>query len=157
MAGVTAENAVEKAKDALVRELLAATGFLQMAPDGTGDEVPDQKLARNQTIAEAMKIVSTSIMGLSVGCAQCHDHRYDPISQADYYRMRAVFDPAMDWKNWRRPNERLVSLYTAEDRKKAEAIEAEEKKIDEAAEKMRKDFLEEVFKKELAKLPEDIR
>lgn len=157
LAGVTAENAVEKARDERVQELLAATGFLQMAPDGTGDEVPDQQLARNQTVAEMMKIVSTSIMGLSVGCAQCHDHRYDPISQADYFRLRAVFDPAMDWKNWRRPNERLVSLYSTEDRKKAEAIEAEARKIDEAAEKMRKDFLEEVFKKELAKLPEDVR
>jgi hypothetical protein len=157
LVGVTAENAVAKASDANVQELLAATGFLQMAPDGTGDEVPDQKLARNQTVAETLKIVSTSLMGLSVGCAQCHDHRYDPISQVDYYRMRALFDPAMDWKNWRRPNERLVSLYTVEDRKKADAIEVEAKKIDEAANQMRKDFLEEVFKKELAKLPDDIR
>jgi mono/diheme cytochrome c family protein len=157
LAGVTAENAVTKATDARVQELLAATGFLQMAPDGTGDEVADQNLARNQTVAETLKIVSTSLMGLSVGCAQCHDHRYDPISQVDYYRMRALFDPAMDWKNWRRPNERLVSLYSAEDRKKAEAIEVEARKIDEAANQMRKDFLEEVFKKELAKLSDDVR
>ena len=42
-------------------------------------------------------------LGLSVGCAQCHDHRYDPIPQADYYRLRAVFEPAYDWKNWRVP------------------------------------------------------
>jgi len=157
LAGVTAENAVAKAADSRVQELLAATGFLQMAPDGTGDEVPDVKLARNQTIAETIKIVSTSLLGLSVGCAQCHDHRYDPISQVDYYRMRAIFEPAMDWQHWRAPNERLVSLYTAEDRKKADAIEAEAKKIDEEANRMRKDFLEKVFEKELAKLPEDIR
>ncbi len=157
LAGVTAENAVAKATDPRVQELLAATGFLQMAPDGTGDEVADQNLARNQTVAETLKIVSTSLMGLSVGCAQCHDHRYDPISQVDYYRMRALFDPAMDWKNWRRPNERLVSLYSAEDRKKAEAIEVEARKIDEAANQMRKDFLEDVFKKELAKLSDDVR
>jgi mono/diheme cytochrome c family protein len=157
LAGVTAENAVAKATDPRVQELLAATGFLQMAPDGTGDEVPDQNLARNQTVAETLKIVSTSLMGLSVGCAQCHDHRYDPISQVDYYRMRALFDPAMDWKNWRRPNERLVSLYSAVDREKAEAIEVEARKIDEAANQMRKDFLEEVFKKELAKVSDDVR
>jgi hypothetical protein len=157
LAGVTAENAVAKAADPRVQELLAATGFLQMAPDGTGDEVPDVKLARNQTIAETIKIVSTSLLGLSVGCAQCHDHRYDPISQVDYYRMRAIFEPAMDWQHWRAPNERLVSLYTVEDRKKADAIEAEAKKIDEEANQMRKDFLEKVFEKELAKLPDDIR
>jgi hypothetical protein len=157
LAGVTVENAVAKAADTHVQVLLAATGFLQMAPDGTGDEIPDAKLARNQTIAETIKIVSSSLLGLSVGCAQCHDHRYDPISQVDYYRLRAIFDPAMDWQNWRRPNERLVSLYSAEDRKKADAIEIDARKIDEGANQMRKDFLEKVFEKELAKLPEDIR
>lgn len=154
LAGATHENAAAKAADLRARELLAATGFLRMAPDGTGDENGDANLARNQTIAETLKVVSTSILGLSVGCAQCHDHRYDPVSQADYYRLRAIFDPALDWKNWRNPNERLVSLYTAEDRKKAEAIEANARKIDEEANQMRKDFLEKVFEKEIAKVPE---
>jgi len=50
-------------------ELLAATGFLRNAPDGTGDEVPDQNLARNQVVAETLKIVSSSLLGLTVGCA----------------------------------------------------------------------------------------
>jgi hypothetical protein len=157
LAGVTQENAVAKAADSRVQELLTATGFLRMAPDGTGDEVADQNLARNQVMAETVKIVSSAFLGLTVGCAQCHDHRYDPISQADYYRMRAIFEPALDWKNWRNPSQRLISLYTAEDRKKADEIEAEAKKIDEAANQMRKDFLEKVFEKELAKLPDDIR
>jgi mono/diheme cytochrome c family protein len=157
LAGVTEENAVARAADSRVRELLAATGFLRMAPDGTGDQVPDQNAARNQVIAETLKIVSSSLLGLSVGCAQCHDHRYDPISQVDYYRLRSIFEPAMDWKNWRNPSQRLISLYTASDRKKAEVIEADARKIDEAAAQMRKEFLEKVFEKELAKLPEEIR
>jgi hypothetical protein len=157
LARVTQENAVAKAVDSRVQELLTATGFLRMAPDGTADEVPDQNAARNQVIAETIKVVSSSLLGLTVGCAQCHDHRYEPISQRDYYQMRAIFEPALDWKHWRNPNERLVSLYTAEDRKKAEEIEAEARKIDQAAEQMRKDFLEKVFEKELAKVPEDVR
>src|SRR6185503_6872325 len=132
LAGVTRENAVTKARDSHVQELLAATGFLRMAPDGTGDEVPDQNLARNQVMAETIKLVSSSLLGLTVGCAQCHDHRYEPISQRDYYQMRSIFEPALDWKHWRSPNERLVSLYTTEDRKKADEIEAEARKIDEA-------------------------
>ena len=157
LAGVTQENAVAKALDGRVQDLLAATGFLRQAPDGTGDDSGDQNLARNQVVAETLKIVSTSLLGLSVGCAQCHDHRYDPISQVDYYRMRSLFEPALSWKNWRPPTARLVSLYTADDRRKAEAIEADARKIDEVAEKMRKDFLEKVFEKELAKVPEESR
>jgi hypothetical protein len=157
LAGATRDNAAAKAVDPRARELLAATGFLQMAPDGTGDDAGDQKLARNQTIAETVKIVSTSLLGLSVGCAQCHDHRYDPISQVDYYRLRAVFDPALDWNDWRPPSQRLVSLYAPEDRAKAEGIEAEARKVDEEANKLRGELLEKVFEKELAKLPDDIR
>ena len=66
-------------------ELLTATGFLRMAADGTGSG-EDNPTGRNQTIADTIKIVSTSLMGLSVGCAQCHDHRYDPIPQTRLFR-----------------------------------------------------------------------
>ena len=50
-------------------ELLTATGFLRMAPDGTGSGGVDQNLARNDVIAETIKIVSTSLLGMTVGCA----------------------------------------------------------------------------------------
>ena len=157
LASTTQENAVVKARDPQNQERLIATGFLRLGPDGTGDEVADPNLAKNQVVAETLKIVSSSLLGLTVGCAQCHDHRYDPISQRDYYSLRALFEPAYDWKRWLRPSERLVSLYTAEDRKKAEDIEIEARKIDDAAQQLRKELLEKVFEKELAKLPEAIR
>lgn len=157
MIGVIESNAAEKALDPAVRDRLAATGFLRMAPDGTGDEVMDADLARNQVIAETLNIVSTSLLGLTVGCAQCHDHRYDPISQKDYYRLRAVFEPAFDWKRWRSPDARLVSLYTERQRKEAAAIEEEAKKIDEEAADLRRELLDAVFERELAELPEDLR
>ena len=95
---------------------LIATGFLRMAPDGTGDPGADPNVARNDVVAETIKIVSTALLGLTVGCAQCHAHRYDPISHEDYYRFRALFEPAFDWKHWRGPRERLVSLWTDADR-----------------------------------------
>lgn len=137
-------------------ELLAATGFLRMAPDGTGGSVPDTQIARNETIADTIKIVTSSLMGMTVGCAQCHDHRYDPISQADYYRLRAVFEPAFDWQNWRKPRQRLVSLYTDEDRAAAVKIEAEAKKIDAERSTQQSEFIAATFEKQLAKLPADI-
>ncbi len=95
-------------------EKLSATGFLRMAVDGTASS--NSPATANQNVADTIKIVSTSLLGLSVGCAQCHDHRYDPILQDDYYRLRAVFEPALNWKNWRVPSQRRVSLYTRADR-----------------------------------------
>ncbi|MGE3780731.1 MAG: DUF1549 domain-containing protein, partial [Pirellulaceae bacterium] len=65
-------------------ECLTATGFLRMAPDGTAASGTDQDVARNEDMAKTIEIMSTSVMGLTVGCAQCHNHRYDPISQEDY-------------------------------------------------------------------------
>lgn len=137
-------------------QLLTATGFLRMAPDGTGGAVPNANVARNETIADTIKIVSSSLMGMTVGCAQCHDHRYDPISQADYYRFRAIFEPAFDWQKWRPPVQRLVSLYTDQDRETAATIEAEAKEIDADRTKKQTEFINATFEKELAKLPTDI-
>ena len=153
LAGVTHENAAVRASDPRTQALLAATGFLRMAPDGTGDAPPDQNLARNQVMAETLKVVSSSLLGLTVGCAQCHDHRYDPIGHKDYHRLRAIFEPAYDWKNWRAPNARIVSLYAEADRKKAAEIEEQAKKVDAETEQMRKELLEKVFEREIAKVP----
>ncbi|MEX1041508.1 MAG: PSD1 and planctomycete cytochrome C domain-containing protein [Pirellulaceae bacterium] len=137
-------------------ELLAATGFLRMAPDGTGGAVDDVELARNETIADTVHIVSSSLMGMTLSCAQCHDHRYDPISHEDYFRFRAIFEPALDWQKWRRPKDRLVSLYTQADREAAAKVEAEAKKLDAARLKRQAEFIQATFEKQLAKLPEEI-
>jgi len=103
--------------------LLQATGFLRMAPDGTGQAGVDAQVARNQVIADTLNIMTTSLLGLTVGCAQCHDHRYDPISQVDYYELRAILAPALDSQKWRTPVNRRISLYTDQDREKRAAIE----------------------------------
>ena len=118
LAGATQENPQAALADPQKREWLIATGFLRMGADGTASTAADQDMVRNQVVADTIKIVSTALLGLSVGCAQCHDHRYDPIPQTDYYRLRAVIEPAYDWKNWRTPDQRLLSLYTEADRKK---------------------------------------
>ena len=137
-------------------EKLTATGFLRTAADSTASG-GDQDIARNQVVADTIKIVSSALLGLTVGCAQCHDHRYDPIPQEDYYRLRAVFEPGLDPKNWRGANQRLISLYTDADRAKANQVEAEVAKI--AAEQRAKhdEFIAIELEKELAKFPEAIR
>lgn len=138
-------------------DLLAATGFLRTAADGTTTGAADEPLASNQVVADTLKIVGSTLLGLTVGCAQCHDHRYDPIPQADYYRLRAVFEPALDTNHWRRPGQRLVSLFKDADRARCKAIEAEAVKLQEALNAKTKKYLEAATKKELMTFPEPLR
>lgn len=130
-------------------EKITATGFLRMAADGTG--AMNDKVAQNATIADTIKIVSTAFYGMTIGCAQCHDHRYDPITQADYYRLRAVFEPGFNTKSWKVPNGRLVSLQTDTERAEAAKIEAEAKVVDAARLAKSEEFITEVLGKELEK------
>ena len=135
---------------------LTATGFLRMAPDGTGSGANNAE-AKNQVIAETLKIVSTALMGMTVGCAQCHDHRYDPILQSDYYKLRAVFEPALDPANWRTPQSRQISLFTEADRKQCADIEVEAKKLDAKRQTKVDFFIELPLEWKLRKEPEELR
>lgn len=70
-----------------------ATMFLLAGPD-----MPDlnqQELRRHDRLNELTATVGSSLLGLQFQCAQCHDHKYDPISQGDFYRLRAVFETAI--------------------------------------------------------------
>ena len=145
------------AMDPVAREWLIATGYLRMAADGTASGGVDQETARNQVMADTIKIVSTSLLGLSVGCAQCHDHRYDPIPQTDYYRLRAILEPAYDWKQWRTPAERRVSLATDEDRAKSAAVEEEVVKLSKERDAKQTEFIDAALKQHLEKFAPELR
>jgi mono/diheme cytochrome c family protein len=134
-------------------DLLAATGFLRTAPDGTATGAADAE----QAVADTLKVVTSSLLGTSVGCAQCHDHRYDPIPQRDYYQLRAVFEPALDPGKWRKPAERLVSLYSDADRAKAAAVEGEAAMLQAEFNVRQSAAVRAAFEKELAKFPAEER
>src|SRR6185436_11827195 len=158
LARVTRENVQPALAASHTRELLIATGFLRMGADGRATPaVVDYDAVRNQVVADTIKIVSTSLLGLTVGCAQCHDHRYDPIPQTDYYRLRAVLEPAYNWKSWRNPGERLISLYTEADRTKAAEVEAEAKKLADERGSQEKKHIAAALQKELEKFEEPMR
>lgn len=68
-------------------ENLVALTFLRLAPftEPRGDE------SRHELLSEMTSTVSSVFLGLTVGCAKCHDHKYDPIPIEDFYRMKAFF------------------------------------------------------------------
>jgi mono/diheme cytochrome c family protein len=92
----------DKPYDQFVREQLAgdqlgvdaATGFLVGGPKDEVGSV-DPVLTANQRADELHDMVGTTasaFLGLTVGCARCHDHKFDPIPQTDYYAVKAVFE-----------------------------------------------------------------
>ena len=157
LAGVSHGDTRAIVDDPAARERLVATGFLRMAPDGTADNPPDQNLARHQVVSDTLHILGTSLLGLTVHCAQCHDHRYDPLAQEDYYRLRAVFEPVFDAKAWRGPGERLYSLYTEADRARAAEIEAQAVEREKENAAWAKSVLDGIFEKRVAAAPEPLR
>jgi hypothetical protein len=138
------------------QELIVATGFLRNAPDGTGSGAATEE-ARNAVVSETIKQVTSSLVGLTVGCAQCHNHRYDPISQKDYYRLRAVFEPALNWKAWKTPAHRRVSLYTEADRQRKAEVESQIKEIATQRSKKQEAYIVATFESEIAKLPSEVQ
>lgn len=139
------------------QDLLIATGFLRMAPDGTGIAADNTPAGRNAVVEETIKIVSSTLLGLTLGCAQCHDHRYDPIPQRDYYRFRAVFEPAFNTLAWKRPAERRLSLASAEDLAEINRLERIATAVEQAMVPVYNEYRDWTFNQEIAKVPPEVR
>ncbi|MEQ8788538.1 MAG: PSD1 and planctomycete cytochrome C domain-containing protein [Pirellulaceae bacterium] len=70
---------------------MMATGFLGSGVFPTQITANEVERTRYDALDDMTATVGTAMLGLTVGCARCHDHKYDPIPQADYYRMAATF------------------------------------------------------------------
>jgi hypothetical protein len=90
---------------------LVATHFLRNAPDGTGesDGNPDELRADRYAVLEGtIEILGSSLFGMTFQCARCHDHKFEPLTQNDYYRLQAILYPVYNVETWTKPNERIV-------------------------------------------------
>ena len=83
---------------------LVATGFLRMVPDPTFANVTGFVPNRLEVVADALDVLSSAVLGLTVKCARCHAHKFDPIPQRDYYSLAAIFKGAYDEHDWMKPN-----------------------------------------------------
>ena len=153
------ENVEEVTQE--VVDTLAATGFLRLTPDGTYGAATGSLAERMTVISDEMHVLSSSLMGLTVGCARCHDHKYDPLPQRDYYRLSAIFQTALDPYDWVVPTERHLEVGLASEREASAKfnapLEEEVRRLKTAFDGIVTPRYETELEKRLSELPEDLR
>lgn len=96
---------------------LAATGFLAAGTHSTQITKSQVEKERYDELDDMLGTTGTAMLGLTIGCARCHDHKFDPISARDYYQMLSTFtttvradvDVIMDPDAWREKNEKFLA------------------------------------------------
>ena len=74
-------------------EALVATGFYRLPPEDSNGS--NYRLIRQDILDDITEVFGVAFLGLTIGCARCHDHKFDPLSQKDYYSLQAFFAPMM--------------------------------------------------------------
>ena len=155
---------------------LIATGFLRMGPDSTSEREVNFVDDRLDVIADEIDVFSSGVLGLTMKCARCHSHKYDPLPQRDYYRLAAVFKGAYDEHDWLSPlyNKektlgRLLPYVNPDatpfelleqDRRREERDREVKKQIDELKESLRQKaepVKKRILDERLAKLPKPLQ
>jgi len=73
------------------REQILATGFNRLHPQNMEDGIVDEEF-RVENVSDRVAVLGDGLMGLTLSCAKCHDHKYDPISQGEYYELYSFFN-----------------------------------------------------------------
>ena len=104
----------EKHRKAATPEMidqLIATHYLRNGQDGTGesDGNPDEvRIDRYTALESSQQIIASSLLGLTFQCAKCHNHKFEPLTQKDFYQFQSVLYPAFNHEKWVKPNERVA-------------------------------------------------
>lgn len=128
-------------------EMRVATGFLRAGPQHVVSGNLDKAELRQEWLTEVMFGIGNGIMGLTVGCARCHNHKFDPIPQADFYRLQAFF-AASDNFDYRRPTKEQEEAFQAATRAHKEKL----KPIQDQIAAIEKPYKEQLRAKKLAAL-----
>ncbi len=92
-------------------DLLEATHFLRNSPDGSGesDGNPEEVMIdRYFALEGAQQILGSSLLGLTIQCSKCHDHKFEPITQREFYQLQAYLHPIFNMQKWLKPNDRFT-------------------------------------------------
>ena len=147
--------------DAFTIEKLTATGFLRLVPDGTYSPANNSIPERMNVIADEIEVLSSTVLGLTVGCARCHNHKYDPIRQRDYYQLSAILQSAYDPYDWVKPTERNLDVALAAEKQAVaswnDPIQADIKKKEAELAAKAKPLREQILKERVQSLPETVR
>ncbi|HAB19793.1 MAG TPA: DUF1553 domain-containing protein [Verrucomicrobiota bacterium] len=81
-------------KNAAEQDALIATGYLRLGPhDNSAASFNEADRSRAELMTDLVETTGSAFLGLTLSCCRCHDHKTDPLSQADHFRMRAFFEP----------------------------------------------------------------
>lgn len=146
--------------DARTISLLTATGFLRNVDDHT--DFPQYGIEkRYEVVNETLDMFSTALLGLTMECCRCHNHKYDPLPQRDYYRLMACFEPSLNPHTWKPPKDRYLADVSASERSAIDQRNAEiDKQVSEltnAEAMLRSQVRTRIHSARLATIPESIR
>jgi hypothetical protein len=129
------------------KEALIATGYLRAGQEHIVAGNIDPEMSREEVLTEIATSVGQTFLGLTVNCARCHNHKFDPILQADYYRMQAIFGGASG-QEVEIAAEPEKSAWEAADKAYKERL----KPVTDALEQLAKPYQEQIVAERLSKL-----
>jgi mono/diheme cytochrome c family protein len=127
------------------QEMMTATGFLRLGPEGGGGG----ERGRQDALDDLISTTSLTFMGLTVGCARCHDHKFDPIPQKDFYRIQAVFAPSRP-VSYPLVDAGVVAAHKAE----TQRIEGVQRPLRKAKDELEAPYLKALVEEAVSRLPE---